>query len=309
MAVYLKRFETHSEYETYINGQDVTLPNVSACNDVPKEAHFNPVQKEYFEQYLTLEALGTGTLGIITNNSAVTRTIFFSVDDGLSWTEITTSQDAYSFGNFVAGDKVLIKGNNISYAQVGSQGMPSGVYFTETTPYKVYGNIMSIFYGDYFVDNYELPSGGTYSCAGLFSKGLLIDASNLILPATALTNNCYAFMFYNCSGLTTAPVLPATTLANYCYQSMFNNCYNLTEVPELPATTLTTGCYMNLFTYCRNLNYIKAMFTTTPDPGYTYGWVQGVAETGTFVKNSAAQWDVTGNNGIPSGWTVETASA
>ena len=30
---------------------------------------------------------------------------------------------------------------------------------------------------------------------------------------------------------------------------------------------------------------------------------------GTFVKNSAATWNVTGVNGIPSGWTITTASA
>ena len=41
---------------------------------------------------------------------------------------------------------------------------------------------------------------------------------------------------------------------------------------------------------------------------YTSNWVNGVASTGTFVKNSAASWDVTGNNGVPNGWTVQTAS-
>ena len=51
------------------------------------------------------------------------------------------------------------------------------------------------------------------------------------------------------------------------------------------------------------------MFTTTPSSTYTQNWVSGVASTGTFVKNSAATWDVTGTSGIPSGWTVETASA
>lgn len=30
---------------------------------------------------------------------------------------------------------------------------------------------------------------------------------------------------------------------------------------------------------------------------------------GTFVKNSAATWNVTGVNGIPNGWTITTASA
>jgi hypothetical protein len=67
-----------------------------------------------------------------------------------------------------------------------------------------------------------------------------------------------------------------------------------------------------MFYGCTNLNYIKAMFTTTPSGSspnyYTNEWVSGVASSGTFVKNAVAQWNVTGANGIPTGWTVETAS-
>ena len=64
-----------------------------------------------------------------------------------------------------------------------------------------------------------------------------------------------------------------------------------------------------MFLGCTSLNYIKAMFTTTPSTTYTANWVNGVSATGTFVKNSAASWTTTGNNGIPNGWTVQTASA
>jgi hypothetical protein len=63
-----------------------------------------------------------------------------------------------------------------------------------------------------------------------------------------------------------------------------------------------------MFKNCTNLSYIKAMFTTTPGNSYTKDWVYNVKGTGTFVKNSAATWDVTGDNGVPTGWTVETAS-
>ena len=49
------------------------------------------------------------------------------------------------------------------------------------------------------------------------------------------------------------------------------------------------------------------MFTTIPSNTIT-DWVNGVAASGTFVKNSAAEWDVTGNHGVPSGWTVQTAN-
>jgi hypothetical protein len=87
---------------------------------------------------------------------------------------------------------------------------------------------------------------------------------------------------------------------------MFNGCTSLTSAPELPATTLANYCYNNMFKNCTKLNYIKAMFTTTPSDSYTYNWVSGVASTGTFIKNANATWNVTGVNGIPEGWTVQT---
>lgn len=129
------------------------------------------------------------------------------------------------------------------------------------------------------------------------------------LPATTLANYCYDSMFYECSSLITAPKLPATSLKSNCYTSMFYGCRNLTIAPELPAITLVPSCYNLMFYNCKNLSYIKAMFTTKPASSYTQMWVSGVKAIGTFVKNSEATWDVTGNNGVPTGWTVETADA
>ena len=87
---------------------------------------------------------------------------------------------------------------------------------------------------------------------------------------------------------------------------MFSTCYFLVQAPSLPATTLVSGCYSGMFYDCKSLNYIKALFTTTPSSSYTNLWVSGVKANGTFVKNSAATWNVTGDSGIPSGWTVLT---
>ena len=129
------------------------------------------------------------------------------------------------------------------------------------------------------------------------------------LPATTLADNCYSSMFEGCKSLVTAPELPATTLTNSCYSGMFRSCTNLVNAPVLSATTLADWCYYEMFYGCSSLNYIKAMFTTTPGTHYTYNWVSSVASTGTFVKNSAARWDVTGVNGIPEGWTIQRASS
>lgn len=126
------------------------------------------------------------------------------------------------------------------------------------------------------------------------------------LPATTLIANCYYSMFYGCTSLTTAPALPATTLVNYCYYMMFQNCSSLTTAPTLPAITLKSHCYSRMFQGCTHLNEIHAMFTTTPSNSYNSGWVIGVAATGTFYKNKDAKWTTTGNNGVPTGWTIIT---
>lgn len=130
------------------------------------------------------------------------------------------------------------------------------------------------------------------------------------LSATDLTERCYDGMFRGCTSLVTAQtILPATTLSKGCYEYMFSDCTSLTTAPELPALTLVDNCYYCMFWLSSKLNYVKAMFTTTPSNNQTSNWLNGVSRSGTFVKNSAATWNVTGINGIPSGWTVQTASA
>ena len=144
------------------------------------------------------------------------------------------------------------------------------------------------------------------SCyADMFRSCRFEKAPNL--PAEVMYNRCYENMFWNCSRLTMPPALPATSLASYCYNSMFRNCTSLVTAPELPATTLVTYCYYHMFDGCASLNQIKALFLNNPTNSLTGSWLSGVSANGTFVKNSAATWDVTGVNGVPEGWTIEYA--
>ena len=145
----------------------------------------------------------------------------------------------------------------------------------------------------------------------------------ITLPAETLANYCYNRMFYGCTSLKVTPELSAVQLRKGCCASMFEGCTSLEKAPVLKATTFfhttnansSDGCYASMFKGCGKLNWIKAMFTTdvsiNPNAsyGYTSDWVNGVASSGTFIKNSAATWNLTGNNGIPSGWTVQTASS
>ena len=140
-----------------------------------------------------------------------------------------------------------------------------------------------------------------YNCTSLTSAP--------VLPATTLGRYCYSGMFYNCTSLTTAPVLPATTLVDSCYMYMFDGCINLTTAPELPATTLANYCYRYMFQGCHKLNYIKMLATVWAKEPLT-NWVQDVSSTGTFVKHpDNTSIPIDSVSGIPSGWTVETATS
>lgn len=127
------------------------------------------------------------------------------------------------------------------------------------------------------------------------------------LPVTTLVEACYCGMFQGCTSLTQAPALPATTLAVECYFDMFYGCTSLTSAPALSATTLADGCYYEMFSGCTNLNYIKCLATDISAEDCLTSWTDGVAATGTFVKDPSMESWATGADGIPEGWTVQDA--
>ena len=131
---------------------------------------------------------------------------------------------------------------------------------------------------------------------------------SLLNFSTTLTDYAFAYLFYGCGTLTSTPELPATTLAVSCYKWMFRDCTSLTTAPELPSTILVKNCYNYMFNGCSNLNYVKALFTTDPTTGtYLTDWLNNVSSTGTFIKSKDATWS-NSDAGIPTGWTVQTAS-
>ena len=216
-----------------------------------------PPAPSYDTQYLTIESTSN-------NNTIYWRSVYVnefktisaSTDNGVTWTAYTSSsgQTGTTIATLNSGDTIIFKGVN---AQYGSKGI-----FKSTSSFIVYGNVMSLVYGDNFSGQTVLSSGGTFgslfsSCSGLTS------AENLVLPATTLAYGCYSQMFYGCTSLSVAPELPATTLTDYCYSQMFAECTSLTTAPELPATTLASFCYQNMFNDCTSLTTAPELSATT----------------------------------------------
>lgn len=247
MKKYLKLFENHSQYEDFVSGGTMVKPNVSECVQ-ENHVHYNP--RTWADEYFTIESLeDNNTIYLKASNSAVTKTISASTDNGTTWTEYTSTstESGTTLATLNAGDKLLIKGKNTVYGSRSSYNQ-----FKSTKQFEVKGNIMSLVNGDSFVNANELNN--IYIFRGVLSQSEnLISAENLVLPATTLENFCYYQMFAGCTSLTTAPELPATTLANSCYYHMFYNCTSLTSVPELPATTLAKQCYQGMFRDCTSL--------------------------------------------------------
>lgn len=328
---HLKKFSTHSEYRTFAQGASMIKPNVSRCvNEI--HVHYN---KDYARYYLTLEVVSGGTIEWSANNTGYTRTISYSLDSGKTWTNITsaTGSSAPSI-NVSEGDKVLLKGSNNTYGATGNTNTNDECsHFCGTAYFNVEGNIMSLIYGDNFF-------GGTapsyFNLNGVFRDSNVISAKNLELPektmktdcyhrmfsnctslttapklpATTLASGCYSYMFYGCTSLTTAPELPSTILKTYCYTYMFGGCTSLTDSPILPATnSVSQNCYSWMFNGCSNLTAITCYATVHLSDGYCTGnWVTNVSPTGVFYKNASATAWSTGNQGIPSNWTVQDAS-
>ena len=63
-----------------------------------------------------------------------------------------------------------------------------------------------------------------------------------------------------------------------------------------------------MFYGCTSLNSVTCLATDISATDCTKDWLSGVASSGTFTKAAGVDWSgKTGFDGIPSGWTVQTA--
>ena len=216
---------------------------------------------DYSQEYLTIKSLADNNTitWTFTGSDPIQNVIYWS-KNGTSWTSAiaSTSDTPVSLATLNKGEKMYLKGENVTYASSASKYS----HFNSDYEFNVSGNIMSLIYGDNFIGQITLSS--SYNFVSIFKGSKVVDASNLILPATTLTSNCYYGMFSVCTSLVAAPALPATTLASSCYSNMFYGCTSLATAPELPATTLTgTYCYSYMFKGCTSLTTAPELPATT----------------------------------------------
>ena len=226
----------------------------------------------YYNEYLTFEVVGSGdgTFDFLPA-SGFSGNIQISKNDGpwIDYYSATTEDRTIS-----TGGRIRVKGNNYQYS--GSRMLIDG-----GTEYYIYGNIMSLLYGDSFTRKRTLYDWNSHCFSELFDASTAkyrycTSAENLVLPATKLSDGCYDSMFRLQTRLEHAPKLPATTLADSCYIWMFRDCSSLLAAPYLPAKTMKLNCYSFMFLNCSSITSTQETLPTTKLAAHCYrGMFQG----------------------------------
>ena len=191
---YLKYFKTSNQFNDFKLDYTNT-PNVSLIKELYSVKYTDFIPRDYSKDYFTIIALENSIINIdlIENseNGGYYGGLSYSLDNGETWSEEYGEIDNL---NISSGQKVLFKGNMQTYIEEWDQIATIERYINSTGNYEVAGNIMSLFYGDNFKDKDTMD---VLHILANFFKGdtHLINAQNLILPATTLAESCYAGMF------------------------------------------------------------------------------------------------------------------
>ena len=213
------------------------------------------------KNYLCFTAnTANSTVELVKNGKAYNVIMQYSTDEGESWQTIDFATETTT-GTIMlekANDKVYFRNTRLASDVTGfSKDYEDGYnhyQFVMSGSIAASGNVMSLV--DSEVKTTTIPNDFCFAY-------LFYDCSALTsapeLSATTLREDCYYDMFVWCTGLTEAPELPATNLAERCYEEMFACCTSLTEAPTLPASDLKKYCYYRMFEYCTSLTEAPAL--------------------------------------------------
>ena len=226
---YINTFKNHASYEAGINGGgvDISLPNVSYCEDV-KDVHYNPYNTV---EFYVGEITPPQTVKIYTDSST---SIDVTVSEGNKWYSYLLQKDKGLYK--IEGDsvkKVVIKAD-ISYE---GTSYPYVVIIPKTT-------IEASFKGSN-TSNVTSMSGMFYNCRGLTSLDLRnFNTSNV---------TSMGVMFQYCSGLTSLDLSSFNTSNVTSMSGMFSACNGLTSLDLSNFNTSNVTSMSFMFYSCSGL--------------------------------------------------------
>ena len=309
---YINLFKTHASYEEKLNGGgvDISLPNVSYCEDV-KDVHYNPYNTV---EFYVGEITGTTpqTVNIYTNSNT---SVYVQVSEGNKWYSYVIPKDKGLFmieGNSVK--KVVVK------ADISFEGTPYYPYNiiipTSTIEASFKGsntsnvtNMRKMFNDCRSLTSLDLRNFNTSNvtdmsamfdgCNGLTSLDVSgFDTSNV-------TN--MSWMFNNCRSLTSLDLSSFNTSNVTNMTQMFNNCEILTslDLRNFNTSNVTSMGYM--FLNCNNLGFLDLSGWNMSNVNDTYVMLDGCSKLKTIRMKGCSEATIQKITDVkPSGATIVT---
>ena len=282
----------------WYNGSDTTVGDYAIPTGWDAE-------KILYDGFAVEAREANSTVSIANESSAPTLSLQYSTNEGITWSTFTVGSTTVTLAN--VGDRVCFRGTNTKW---GGSSNNSRNRFSFTGQVAISGNINSLVSSTQYNELLDVSSGRDRLFQYLFyGNTALVDAENLVLPATSIGGWTYCNMFENCTNLAKAPKeLPATYISssNWAYSGMFLNTA-ITKSPYIRITNVPNQVCAQMFDGCSSLAEIKVDYTGGFGTGSFSNWVRGVAATGTFYYNGTTT--TRGASYIPSGWTITTFTA
>ena len=223
MGKYIKLFDTHADYATYIGGANKILPNVSYCKD-NTDIHYNPWTETRIVGKFNVTDTSSAT-NIMYKNAA---SQFSEIEiDGVVQPSVVRSYTFDTTGEHTV-KYTLTDPTSIGYdAFEGCTGLTS-----VTIPDSVTTIGNNAFYGCNGLTSITIPNTVTsiseaafYFCYGLTSIGHVGSGASVEIPDSVTTIANYAFE--QCTGLTSITIPnTVTTIGTYA----FDGCSGLTSL-------------------------------------------------------------------------------
>ena len=319
--IYLKKFETHQEYETYINDrQNLVLPNVSFCEDTPNEVHYNPYVPFFCKLTLNdgsvvdIEGSGELTSAMTTEYratcvSAEIGELCTSIGEGVfndctSLSSVTigsgvTSIGKYAFRRCNGLTNIEIPNSVTSIAPyafftcigLSSITIPNSVTSIADSTFSECESLISI-----TVDGGNIKYDSRDNCNAIIETAtnkLIRGCQNTVIPNSITSIGNYAFD--GCYGLSSITIPNSVTSIG---NTAFGGCTGLTSI-DIPSGVTIIGT--SAFAACASLSSVTIGSGVTSIYNTAFGGCTGLTKITSYIMTAPSVLPGTFNVGSYNG--------